>query len=279
MALWYDEVHDGNVRIGLKVVRTLFAGRSDLQKVDVVETEALGRALLIDDVWMTAEGDEKSYHEMIAHPAMTTAPRIERVLVIGGGDGGTVREVLRHPEVRHVDMVEVDGLVVEACREHLATIGTAWDDPRLHVHIADGIRWAREADVPPYDVVLVDGSDPVGPARGLFDEAFFRGCARLLTRDGVFVGQAENPTLIKRVHLEMIRTLERVFERVHPYYGTTVLYPGGSWSWVYATHTQDPMAVHPERAARIEETSDVWNREVHRGAFAVPNHVKRALGR
>ena len=276
MSIWYDEVHEDSTRFGCKITRTLFVGQSPFQKVAIVETEALGRALLLDDLWMCAEGEEKTYHELIVHPALTTAPRIERVLIIGGGDGGTAREVLRHPEVKHVDMVEVDGMVVEASKEFLSGIGTAWSDERLHVAIDDGIRFVAEA-TQGYDVVIVDGSDPVGPAVGLFNETFYRNCARLLGPAGVFVTQSESPTLQRPVHLEMIRTLGRVFSKVHPYYDTVSIYPGGTWSWIYASNGVSPREPHMERVARVEAVTEIYNREMHHGVFAVPNYIRREL--
>jgi spermidine synthase len=277
MPIWCDEVHADSIRFGLKISRVLFNEQSPFQRVTIVETEAFGRALMLDDLWMTAEGDEKTYHEMITHPALTTAPQIKRVLIIGGGDGGTAREVLKYPEVEHVDMVEIDGMVVDACKEHLPTIGSAWSDPRLHVMIDDGIRYVKEADVAPYDVILVDGSDPVGPAEGLFNRAFYEGCRRLLSPNGVFASQAESPLRMRDVHLEMVKTLRDVFKSAHPYYNTVTLYPGGAWSWVYASPTVDPFAIIPPRAEHIEATTTFYNRDLHRGVFALPNHIKRAL--
>jgi spermidine synthase len=277
MPIWCDEVHADTMRFGLKIQRVLFNEQSPFQRVTIVETEALGRALLLDDLWMTAEGDEKTYHEMITHPALTTVPQLARVLIIGGGDGGTAREVLRHPQVKHVDMVEIDGMVVDACKQHLPTIGSAWNDPRLHVMIDDGIRYVKEANVEPYDVILVDGSDPVGPAEGLFNEAFYQGCRRLLAPHGVFASQAESPLRQRDVHLEMIRTTAKVFGKSYPYYNTVTMYPGGAWSWVYASPTVNPLAIIEERAVHAESWTMFYNRDLHRGVFAVPNHIRRAL--
>lgn len=280
MALWYDEVHADKVRFGLKVLRTLFMDKSEFQTVSVVETEAFGRALLLDDLWMTAEGDEATYHELIAHPPLCTARAIERVLIIGGGDGGTAREVLRHPEVKHIDMVEVDGMVVDACKTHLPAIGRdAWQDPRLHVHIADGIAWVADAADKHYDVIIVDGSDPVGPAVGLFNESFFQNCARILKPHGVLTTQAESPLLMQDVHLDMVRTLQRVFPRVHPYYNAVTIYPGAVWSWVYASFDTDPHDIDLDRARRVEQVSQLYTADLHRGVFlAVPANIRRALG-
>jgi spermidine synthase len=277
MAIWCDEVHADAVRFGLKVRRTLFAEHSPIQRIDIVETEALGRALMLDGLWMTAEGDEAAYHELLCHPALTTAPRIERVLIIGGGDGGTAREVLRHPEVESVQLVEVDARVIAACQAHLSTIGSAWDDPRLHVVVGDGVAFVAEAREVSYDVILIDGSDPVGPAAALYQEAFFQACARALRPRGVLATQGESPTLMRDTHLDLIRTLRRVFPVVRPYYGTVTIYPGGAWSWIYASKGVDPMAPLAERVARAEATAQVYNRDVHVGAFAVPTHIRRAL--
>lgn len=280
MAIWYDEHFDDSLRLGLKINRTLFAEQSEFQRVVIVETEKLGKALALDDIWMTAEGDEKSYHEMLVHPAMTTAPEIARVLIIGGGDGGTAREVLRYPGVEHVDLVEIDGMVVEACKEHLPEIGQgAWDDARLDVHIADGIAWSKRTDLVPYDVIIVDGSDPVGPAEGLFGEDFYRGCANLLADAGVFVTQSESPLIFRDVHLEMVRVMDDAFGHSHPYYGSVMLYAGGPWSWTYASPNVSPRDIIAERAEFAEEFTQIYNRDVHLGALAVPNNIRKALGR
>jgi len=278
MALWYDEVHEDAQRFGLKCERTLFMGQSDFQRVAVIETASFGRALLLDDLWMTSERDEYIYHELIAHSTCTVVPKLERVLVIGGGDGGTVREVLKHPEVKHVDLVEIDGMVVEASKEHLRHIGSAWEDARLRVTIGDGIAYVREADVEPYDVVIVDGSDPTGPAVGLFNEAFYAGCKRVMGPQAAFITQSESPFAHEHIHLEMIQTIGKVFGHAHPLYGTVPLYPSGSWSWTWAsTGNIDRFAVNEARAAHIEAQAKYWNRDIQRGAFAIPNHIKKAL--
>ncbi len=277
MTEWYDEVYRDRTRYGLRVTRRLFEGRSDLQHVEVVETEQWGRVLVIDGIFMTSEKEEHFYHEMLVHPALVTAPSTARVLVVGGGDGGTVREVLRHPGVERCTMVEIDGLVVEASRAHLTTVGTAWDDPRLDLRIGDGIRFVAEADSASFDVVLLDGTDPVGPGEGLFDEAFYRHVARVLAPDGVFALQSESPIVTAPVFYEIQETLRRVFRRVHPYFGPAPLYSAGLWSWTHASRSVDPLAADPARVERIEAVTKHYNRAVHRAAFALPNEVRRQL--
>ena len=277
MNTWTEENYRDVIKIALRTKSVCFEGRSEYQTVKIVETEALGRALLLDDAWMTAEGDEKIYHEMITHPALTTAPYIRRVLIVGGGDGGTAREVLRHPEVERVDLVEIDGMVVDACRAHLQSIGTAWDDPRLHVHIADGMTWLKKHEGEPYNVILVDGPDPVGPAENLFGVEFYAACAKQLSADGVLVTQSESPHLMRELHLQILGALKQVFSRVHPYYKGVVIYPGGEWSWTYASNGANPFEIQSERMARIAPHTYIYNEAVHLGAFAIPNHIRKVI--
>lgn len=278
MSLWYTEEFDDRLRVGLKVERTLFSGRSAHQRVEVFETKLFGKTLAIDGILMTSVEDEANYHEMLVQPALCTAPRIENVLIIGGGDGGSAREVLRHPEVKRCVLVEIDALVVEASKTHLPEIGTAWDDPRLEVRIADGIAYVRNAEAASFDVVLLDGSDPVGPAEGLFGEPFYRDVARLMPEQGVFALQSESPLLFERVFFDIQRALRRVFGRAFPYFRPVPLYGTGTWSWTYASRQADPFAIDDERLRRIEAGSRVYNADVHRGAFAVPQAIRQRLG-
>jgi len=277
MSLWYDEIHRGNQRFGLKVRQTIYMGRSEFQKIAIVETEAFGKGLLLDDVFMTLEQDERTYHEMLVHPSLNTAPSIKRVLVIGGGDGGAVREVLRHPDVEHCDICEIDGQLIEVCREYLPEIGSAWDDPRLTVYVGDGVKFVEEHTGEPYDVILIDGCDPVGPAAALFGEPFFECLAGILSRDGVVAIQSEDPHLYNEVHLEIVRRMRKVFGHAHPYYAGIMIYPGNTWSWTFASRNVDHLALNLERVARIEETSEYYNRAIHAAAFAQPNFIHKAL--
>ncbi|MCB0220427.1 MAG: polyamine aminopropyltransferase [Chrysiogenetes bacterium] len=276
---WYVEKFEDNLSFGLKVTKRLFEGKSDFQKVEIFETERFGTTLALDGLYQTSAGDEYFYHEMIAHPAMTTAPNIERVLVIGGGDGGTVREVLRYPQVKFCKMVEIDGLVIEQSKEHLPMIGTAWDDPRLDLVVGDGIAYVKETKDEPYDVIILDGSDPVGPAEGLFNESFFENCKRMLAKGGVFVMQSENPLLFKDVFYETVLLLEKVFGQADPYFGYVPIYGAGYWTWTYCTVDGDHLAIKEDRAEQIEQSCKWYNRDIHRGCFALPNEVKKRLGR
>jgi len=275
---WVDEIHEG-VRYGL-AGRVLVERQSPLQRVTIIESERYGKGLLLDGCWMTAEGQERHYHEPLVHPALCGAASIERVLVVGGGDGGTARECLRHPGVAQLDLVEIDGLVVAWSQEHLASIGgAAWADPRLQLTVGDGIAWVAAAADASYDVVIVDGSDPAGPAEGLFNEAFFRHCRRILKPGGVFATQSESPEAFRQVHLDTVRMLRQVFGHADPLYGWVPMYPSGWWSWTFAA-CDGPRYLQPQadRAAAVAEGCQIWSPRWQAGAFgAVPAFVERAL--
>ena len=277
MGLWYDETFHDHTRLGLLSKETLFSAQSPYQKIEVIDTVGFGRVLIIDNVFMTSEYDEFLYHEMLTHPALTTAPSIERVLVIGGGDGGTVREVLRHPDVKECVMVEIDEMVVDASKQYLPGIGTAWDDPRLDVRFIDAIDYVNKSTDASYDVILLDGTDPVGPGAMLFDESFYADCKRMLSPDGVMALQSESPLLMMDMFVDIQHKLRALFCEVHPYLGPVPLYGTGTWSWTWCSNTGEPLRPIPERQAAIVEGSKAYNEELHQAVFALPNYVKRAL--
>jgi spermidine synthase len=277
MGLWFDETFQGKVRLGLPVTRSLFHGRSPYQTIDIVDTETYGPTLLLDSAYMTSLGDEYFYHEMLVHPALTSAPAIARVLVIGGGDGGTVRELLRYREVKHVILCEIDAMVTEACKQHLSGFGVPWEDPRLELCFGDGVAYLRDCQGEPFDVILIDGSDPVGPAEGLITSPFYESCKARLKPEGVLAVQSEAPHLMRDDFVRIVKTLRAVFPRVHPYFGPVPIYPSGSWSWTVASGAVDPRVPRAERLAQVEPACRYYNRDIHTAAFAMPSELARAL--
>ncbi|MFO7798180.1 MAG: polyamine aminopropyltransferase, partial [Rhodohalobacter sp.] len=191
MPLQYNEYYNEQTGLTIGLRKLLFAKRSDYQLVEVYETDTWGNLMTIDGMVMLSERDEFVYHEMISHVAMFTHPNPKRVLIIGGGDGGTAREVLKHSTVEHADMVEIDQTVVEASKLHFPGVGD-FDNPNLNVLYEDGIAFVKNVK-DPYDVIIIDGSDPVGPAEGLFEKDFYQFCLDALTEDGVLTAQTESP--------------------------------------------------------------------------------------
>lgn len=277
MALWFEENWDNETRYSLHVTETLFDQKSPLQHIQVIDTPAYGRVLIIDGLLMTSERDEHYYHEMLVHPTLVSAPSIERVLIIGGGDGGTAREVLRHEGVEQVVMVEIDAMVIEACKEHMPKLGS-WDDPRLDLHIADGIEFVAEAAAGSFDVVLLDGTDPVGPGEGLFGVEFYRNVQRVLRDRGVFALQSESPFYLHKIFMEIQTALRGIFDQVTPYFGSVPLYACGLWSWTHACKSGDPRAIDLARLETIESGCKYYNRDIHAASFAMPNELRAKLG-
>ncbi|MBX6377882.1 MAG: polyamine aminopropyltransferase [Clostridia bacterium] len=270
MELWFTEDQTDHLRLSVRVREVLHRARSPYQAVAVYETEAFGRLLALDDVIMTTERDEFVYHELMAHVPLVTHPRPQRVCIVGGGDGGVLREVLKHPGVT-ADLVEIDAKVVEVSRRFLPSIATRFDDPRARVLYEDGIVHMARCEAA-YDVVIVDSTDPVGPAVGLFGEDFYRSVYRALRDDGCFVAQTESPffnqDLIRRVQA----TLRAIFPVVRLYWGVVPTYPGGFWTFSFASKGPDPLTAPLERAARLG--TRWYSAAVHRAAFVLPPFVE-----
>ncbi len=282
MSSIYNEYYHKKTGLTVGVNKVLFSEQTPYQKVEVFETDTWGNLMTIDGMVMLSEKDEFVYHEMLAHVGMFAHPNPEKVLIIGGGDGGTAREVLRHPSVKQVDMVEIDEAVVRASKEFLPEVG-AWDDPRLNVLFEDGIAFVKNADAE-YDVVIIDGSDPVGPAEGLFEKEFFEYCYSALKENGILTGQTESPW-VEEYHpsiKKVFDALDSVFVESSMYLGFIPLYPAGMWSFAFASKGIEPK--DDEVLARIEKGlssfgNDLkyYNKDIHRGSFALPNFVAEII--
>ncbi|MFA5139823.1 MAG: polyamine aminopropyltransferase [Elusimicrobiota bacterium] len=274
---WIDEEYQGVLRTGFRVRRRLFKGQSRFQEVEVLETAGHGRLLLIDGMTMVSERDEFVYHEMIAHVPLFVHPKPRRVLVIGGGDGGTVREVLRHRGVTRCVLVEIDSLVVEAARRHLPGTSSALSSRRAQVLIEDGVRFVHETD-DRFDVVIVDSTEPFGPARELFGRSFYRDVRRVLTDGGIVVSQAGSPFYELGTLRRLSRNLRSSFPVVAPYLFTNLTYPGGLWAFTFASKGLRPVDdFKPARVKAARLPLRWYNAEIHKAAFALPTFVRRGL--
>jgi|SRR5690554_1980883 spermidine synthase len=282
--LQYTELWEGKTGITFGLNDILFSRQSAYQKVQVLETDAHGRVLTLDGLVMLTERDEFVYHEMISHPALCLLKDAERVLVVGGGDGGTVREILRHPSIKHVDLVEIDEMVINTSREFFPTVSSAFDDPRLNIRVQDGIAFVKATEAAAYDLVIVDSTDPVGFAEGLFGEDFYRDCARILTDRGILAAQTESP-FDRSFHgtlQDAHNLLNRLFPQVHMYLASIPTYPFGTWSFTMATKGLHPVDdFDPEAARRLlapfKDDLKYYNPEIHTAAFALPNFVRKLI--
>jgi spermidine synthase len=277
--LWAAENHKNILELRYRVKRSLYSEESDFQQIDIVETEGFGKMLFNDSIVMLSERDEFVYHEMISHVPLFVHPGVERVLVIGGGDGGTVRELLRHASVTHCRLVEIDKLVVEGCRKHIPQTAAALDDPRVTVTIGDGVAFVAETDER-YDLVIVDSTDPIGPATPLFGEQFYANVQRILTANGIAISQAESPYYEPDCQSSMLTILGGLFERVHLYNYVNLTYPGGLWSFTFASKGGlCPIGdFNAERVTATGLTFEYYSPAIHKAAFVLPEFQRRQLG-
>lgn len=274
--LWFTELHRGRAGLTLKVSRMLYSENSDFQRIDVFETEEFGKVLVLYGAVMLSERDEFVYHEMIAHVPLNVHPKPARVLIIGGGDGGTLREVLRHEEVESATMVEIDRQVVEVSQRFFPQLGTAFAHPKAQVIYDDGAHFVTTTERT-FDVVLADTSDPVGPAEVLFQRSFYQQVFDRLSEDGVFVPQTDSPFYNSQSVKQIYQNLRTVFPIVRMYLAHIPTYPSALWSFAFCAKRY-----HPLDDFRVERCGQpglrYYNAEVHRASFALPNYVKELLG-
>jgi len=276
--LWIREVHKGIVGLYFKVEKNLFSETSPYQRIDIYETSGHGRMLFNDGIIMLSERDEFVYHEMIAHVPLFVHPAPRQVLVIGGGDGGTVREVLKHRAVERLVMVEIDKMVVDACRKYFPSLTSGLDDPRLEILYEDGVRYVSDTSQT-FDVVIVDSTDPVGPAEPLFGSDFYKNVSRRLNPDGILVTQAESAFYDPELQLPMLAHQRSFFERLHLYLYSNLTYPGSLWGFGFASKGLCPIRdFDPDRVAAAHISSRYYNAGIHQAAFMLPTFVAEELG-
>ncbi|WP_373531876.1 polyamine aminopropyltransferase [Vampirovibrio sp.] len=274
MDLWVRERFQDRTELGYKVSSVLHHSVSDFQEVDVVDTVALGRMLFLDGMVMTSERDEFIYHEMIAHIPMLAHPNPKNVLVIGGGDGGTIREVLKHPSVARAVLCEIDGEVIEVCKKYLPSIAGKLDDPKVEIEVRDGAAYIAEHPNT-FDVILIDSTDPIGPGEKLFTQEFYTHVLAALTENGIMACQSESPVAVPDECIRINRLLKSVFPYVQPYTACIPSYPGGQWTWSFCSKGLKPLEnINAPVASELEKTCRFYNQEIHKTVFVLPNYVK-----
>lgn len=279
MELWFTEKHTPNVRFSIKIDRQLYSGKSEFQRIDIFDSREFGRFLTLDGYMMLTEKDEFIYHEMISHVPMAVHPKAKNILVIGGGDGGTVREVLRYPTVEKIDLVEIDELVVEVCKKFLPQTAGALCDPRVNFYFEDGLKFIRHCKNE-YDVIIVDSTDPFGPGEGLFTKEFYGNCYKALKDDGIMVNQHESPFYTEDAYA-MQRAHKRIVEsfpisRVYQVHIPT--YPSGHWLFGFASKKYHPVNdLNSVKWNALGLKTRYYNPKLHAGSFYLPNYVEELL--
>lgn len=279
MELWFSEPHTPNVKLSIRVDEQLYSGHSEFQRIDVFESQEFGRFLVLDGYIMLTEKDEFIYHEMIVHVPMAVHPNVKKVLVIGAGDGGAIRELARYPEIEHIDLVEIDEQVIQVSRQFLPRTSCKLDDERVHIYYEDGLRFVRSRE-DEYDLIIVDSTDPFGPGEGLFTKEFYGNCYKALKEDGIMVNQHESPfyesdaTACMRAHKRIVESfpISRVYQAHIP------TYPSGHWLFGFASKKYHPVHdLDAERWNARELDTLYYTPRLHEGAFCLPAYVEKLL--
>ncbi|HUV31856.1 MAG TPA: polyamine aminopropyltransferase [Acidobacteriota bacterium] len=275
--VWYSELHDGCCGLTLKVDRILESSESPFQRIDVIENRFFGKLLVLYGSLMVAENDWNAYNEMIVHVPLFTHPDPRQVLIVGGGDCGALTEVMKHPEVERCTMCELDEQVVETSRKHFPRLTAGLEDPRAELVFRDGKEFIyRGTDR--YDVIVLDLSDPVGPAAELFQKPFHQAAFDRLNDGGILVAQAESPYFDRGTIAAMHANLADIFPVVRLYTCFMPIYPSGYWAFMFCSKGPDPLAdLDGERWDRLKLTTRYYNLETHRAAFALPQFVQEMI--
>ncbi|HEX3124307.1 MAG TPA: polyamine aminopropyltransferase [Rhodanobacteraceae bacterium] len=277
---WFTEQHDySGSSIGFRIKQRLHSEQTPFQSIEIYESTDWGNVMVIDGCMMVTTRDNFLYHEMMSHPALFTHARAKRVVIIGGGDCGTLREVLKHDEVESAIQVEIDERVTRLAERYFPELCAANDDPRAQLLFIDGIKWMADCESESLDVVIVDSTDPIGPAEGLFNEAFYASCLKALRRGGILVQQSESPL----VHLPLLKSMRDAmkaagFQALRTLTFPQPCYPTGWWSATLARKGVDLSTFRDRDAASKSFATRYYNAEMHKAALATPEFLREALG-
>lgn len=279
MQLWFTEKHTPNVKFSIRVDRQIFSSKSEFQRIDVFDSKEFGRFLTLDGYMMLTEKDEFIYHEMIVHVPMAVHPNVRRVLVIGAGDGGVIRELTRYQTVESIDLVEIDEMVVEVSKKYLQKTACCLNDERVHIYYQDGLKFIRHCENE-YDLIIVDSTDPFGPGEGLFTKEFYGNCYKALKEDGIMVNQHESPfytedaLAMQRAHKRIVESfpISRVYQAHIP------TYPSGHWLFGFSSKKYHPVTdIRSGKWNALGIDTKYYNTKLHVGSFALPNYVEELL--
>lgn len=277
-AHWFSEPYQ-DTAFSLRIHRKLHEEQSPFQKIEVYDTVGFGKLMVIDGCVMLTDRDNFIYHEMLAHPVLFNHPNPERVLIIGGGDCGTLREVLKHDCVKAVTQVDIDERVTRVSEQFFPQLCEHNDDPRAELLFADGVAYVKGLQPKSVDVVIIDSTDPVGPGEGLFTADFYRDCIKALRSDGLLVQQSESPLLVTDSIIRPMhdRLRQAGFLDVMTLHFPQASYPSGWWTATMAAKDMTVCFHREEQAETLAFATDYYNAAVHRAAGATPEFLRRKL--
>lgn len=272
---WFIEAYEGSSAFGLKCSKKLYEAQSPFQKIQILETPAMGRILILDGCFMVTQKDTFIYHEMLIHPAMSHLRSPRNALVIGGGDGGAVTELVKYKTLEQITLCEIDEMVTSSCREFFPEVSSGLDDSRAVCAFEDGAAFvARHTEH--FDGIFVDSTDPVGPGKALYEVSFYQSIKRSLLKGGIAVFQTESPVFMADVFSETVAKLRSVFgpSNVLPYLAVIPSYPGAMWSFTMCLNDTEKLSVAACNAPQdILQTMKYYNSDIHVAAFSLPQFV------
>jgi len=272
----FEEDYFSMIKIGIDCNGKLYDKDSSIQNISVYDTKRFGKMLVLDGDIMLSEYDEFVYHEMITHMPLNTHPNPKRVLIVGGGDGGTIREVSKHSSVEEIILCEIDSEVVSVSKEFFPTLSSGFDNEKVKIVFEDGFKFLSNYN-DYFDLIITDSSEPVGVAAELFKENYFKLIKKALKRDGIMVSQSETPWLRKDVLKNITMDISKVFSKVETYTAFILLYPSGFWTFTFASDSYSLHNFDLKKSGEIEKTCKYYNSKIHKASLALPNFLKNIV--
>ena len=279
MDMWFSDEHTPDVSLRIRIDKQLFSGESEYQRIDVLDSREFGKILVIDGDLMITEKDEFIYHEMMTHVPMAVHPAVRRVLVIGGGDGGVVRELIKYDEIESIDCVEIDPLLIKVCAKYLPELACSLNDDRVSVIIEDGLKFIRSRS-DEYDLIIIDSPNPFGAGEGLFTKEFYGNCYNALHEDGIMINQHESPFYqeeafqCQRMHKRILDSfpISRIYQAHIP------SYPSGHWLFGFASKKYHPIDDLNDAEWKMKGIrTRYYLPRIHKGVFALPAYVEELV--
>lgn len=271
--MWFTENYGNIAKMSLNMNNKLHEEQSKYQKIEIYNSDFFGNVFVLDGVIMLSEKDEFIYHEMITHMPLTTNPSIERVLIIGGGDGGTIRELLKYNNIKEIVLCEIDEKVIEVCKKYLPSLSSKLDDPRVRIYNDDGIKYLETFDSY-FDLIISDATDPIGPGVTLYKASYFELAKKALKPDGIFIAQSENPWYDKETLHNMTENLAQNFKNVETFMAPIILYQTGFWTFTFASDYFTLYKFNKKLSDKISEDCKYYNTDIHKASLTLPNFVR-----
>ncbi len=275
--VWYSELHEGQSGLTIKIEKVIESIESEFQRIDVIQTKDFGKMLVLYGSLMVCDNDNNSYNEMLAHIPLFSHPSPKKVLIIGGGDCGTLTEIMKHPEVESCTMCEIDKMVVDVSQKHFPYLTKGIEDPRANLIFDDGKKFIEESKEK-FDIILLDLSDPIGPAADLFQKEFHQKVYDCLNDDGIMVAQSESPFYNKNTVKALYNNFNDIFPIAKMYTCFMPIYPSSYWSFAFCSKKYDPIKdFDSNRYKNLNLETQYYNNEIHKASFALPQFVKKII--